>query len=167
MNSTRAGIKSRTHCRRVGLPVDAEATSVFAQWAAVNDVWRINGKQKSVQALLDEAHIIHIQQLLRYQEATVLNCSSAELHCAGDDGQYEDCRQEIVLDLLRRNRTTSTAVCASLVIMLIKHLRRRTASHQCEASKPIEGHELIDHTLHSRSTQEPSASLATTSMLVE
>jgi hypothetical protein len=41
MNSTRAGIKSRTHCRRVGLPVDAEATSVFAQWAAVNDVWRI------------------------------------------------------------------------------------------------------------------------------
>ena len=167
MNSTRAGIKSRTHCRRVGLPVDAEATSVFAQWAAVNDVWRINGKQKVSTRVLDGAHIIHIQQLLRYQEATVLNCRSAELHCAGDYSQYENCGQEVVFDLLRRNRTTSTTVCASLLNMLIWHLRRRTASHQCEASKPIEGRELIDHTLHSRSTQEPLASLATTSMLVE
>ena len=118
-------------------------------------------------SVVDEAHIIHIQQLLRYQEATVLDCSSAKLHCAGDNSQYEDCRQEVVLDLLRRNRTISTTVCASLVHMLFWHLRRRTASHQCEASKPIEGHELIDHTLHSRSTQKQSASLATTSMLVE
>lgn len=167
MNSTRAGIKSRTHCRRVGLPVDAEATSVFAQCAAVNDVWRIMVSKSQTTGALDEAHIIHIQQLLRYQEATVLNCSSAKLHCAGYNSQSEDCRQEVVLDLLRRNRTTSTTVCASLVNMLFWHLRRRTASHQCEASKLIEGHELIDHTLHLRSTQEPSASLATTSMLVE
>lgn len=33
------GISSLAHCRRMGLPEEDDRTRVFAQWAAVNNVW--------------------------------------------------------------------------------------------------------------------------------
>lgn len=39
MNSMSPGISSLAHCRRMGLPEEDDRTRVFAQWAAVNNVW--------------------------------------------------------------------------------------------------------------------------------